>query len=168
MLLELLNEFSVDSVCTYVELKNDIDVFECINEIDHPLAFVGWVNILAFSVFFSLNAFKTVPNFVFCSSTDPCSCSKIAFPLYTELCESASKNHTSSSAESDQQKLLEDTTLVKSSLGSIANISTVLIGALVVLVMVAIICVSLTWVQRRKEKLEMEEMQRALSAKELR
>jgi len=45
--------------------------------------------------------------------------------------------------------------------------STVIIGALVVFVMVAIICTSLTWIQRRKEKKEFEEMEKALKAKEL-
>jgi len=130
MMLELFAELSVDSICTYVELKNDIDVLGAIGKIDHPVFLVGWAGVMLLSSAFALNAFKTVPNFVFCSSTDPCSCNPNAFPLYQPVCEAIK-----SGGNVTDVSVLEASDA--GSMSSIANMSTVIIGALVVFVMVS-------------------------------
>jgi len=161
-ILELFSELAVDSICTYVELKNDINVLGAINKIHSSMLILGWSGATLFSSFYALNAFKTVPNFVYCSSRDPCDCNAHAFRLYQPICDAVRSNNITSS-------LIPDTKSEGSrgSFASIANMTTVIIGALVVLVMVAIICTSLTWIQRKKEKREYREMEQALKAKEL-
>ena len=158
---QLFSELCVDSICTYVEMKNDIDVLGAIGKVDHPIFLISWASTLLFSSAFALNAFKTVPNFVFCSSHNPCDCNPNAFRLYQPMCEAIVSGSNFTQVSDSSSTNLGELVVVG------GNMTTVIIGALVVFVMVAIICTSLTWIQRRKEKKVFGEMQMALQAKEL-
>jgi len=172
MLLELLNELCVDSICTYVELHEGIDVLSIIGKVDHPIVLIGWSNVLVFSAFFALNSFKTIPNMVFCDTNEICTCSSSAYPLYENICKEAKELQAKMDAGADMSNATVSQTadkvaLATSSLGEIANMTTVVIGVLVVVVMVVIIFFTLFMIQRRREKKDMKEMEEALKAKEL-
>jgi len=156
----------VDAICTYVELQEGIDVLSIIGKIDHPIVLVGWSNVLIFAAFFSLNSFKTIPNFVFCDSKEICSCNLNAYELYQDVCDAVANGTDISN--STALALDPEGNLASSSLGEIADMTTLVIAVLVMLCMVLIIFFSLFMIQRRKEKKDLKDMEDALKAKEVR
>jgi len=166
MLLELLNELSVDAICTFVELKSKIDVLEIIREIDHPIVILSWGNTLCFCAFFALNTFKTVPNFAFCDSKDPCSCSKAAFPLYEEICSYAG-NMTETQDVSLDVVQLRGEMASSSTFGSVENMTEVLVAIVATIICVVLFCLRTSWTRHAREKRELDKLKTILKMKEL-
>ena len=55
-------------------------------EIDHYSLFLGHVSAACVATFGTIRSFVTVPNFVYCSGFDPCSCADFYVPLFAEYC----------------------------------------------------------------------------------
>jgi len=166
MLLGLMSELGSTAIAVLYNLRRGIDVFEIMLEIDHLIILFTWGGGIVFACFAALWAFKTVPNVVYCSSEDPCDCGGFAFPLYEEVCKYAQDikdaldvNITiadvlaardNNSTDGKFGMLRQKENLVSNSLGEIANTSTIAVGAMVVVVMVGIICITLNFIQRQK------------------
>ena len=137
-------------------------------EIDHSIVILTWGHSLVFACFAVLWVFKATPNILFCSSADdPCTCSKTVYPLFTETCDYAA-TLTNTTVDTDMgTNSMEASNLVSTSLGEIANMDTIIVGALVVLAMGGIILITMHFIHHQKFEREQELLEQAVKAKEL-
>eukprot|EP00948_MAST-09A_sp_MAST-9A-sp1_P001321 g1321.t1 len=99
MIIELISETLVDSLCLYAEAKRGIFVDEYMNLIQRPMQFAATCMSSTFPVVVTIWTFTSVPTALFCKSANPCSCTGDRYALYIPLCNTTGINGTSTSNE---------------------------------------------------------------------
>ena len=100
MLMQIVMEFAVIFVSLIVQVLTEMPVLSFFSLLSNPVMITSHVLGFICSITWALYSFKTLPNYLVCSSNDPCMC---GFPLYNSVCSNPDDVDTHDEIATNQQ-----------------------------------------------------------------